>query len=381
MLERQNQVPAGAVIQHGAPGAGEHRRLADARTANLIRVCRLTGPGKFERQPAPGAQGIANKANCRPAINAQAADHINQHPAPQTLRGQQYVQRHPTQMVKFCRRFCVCHNITMTESMTIFNRHTVRRHRERAAAKFGDYNFLVRDVGERLIDRLGVVRRDFPVALDLGCHDGTLGHLLDDHGGIRSLFQCDLSEQMTARAGPLAVVADEEFLPFAPASFDLVLSNLSLHWVNDLPGALAQLRRTIKPGGLILAAMLGGDTLKELRHALASAEIALENGLSPRVSPFADVRDVGNLLSRAGFTGAVADGETLTVSYGNPLTLLKDLRGMGETNAVIENRKGFTARSTLMQAMTTYQETFADEDGRFPATFQVIYLTAWVPEA
>ncbi len=264
--------------------------------------------------------------------------------------------------------------------MTIFNRRAVRRHRDRAAAEFDHHSFLLRDVGERLIDRLDDVRRNFPVALDLGCHDGGLGRVLNGRGGIETLFQCDLSQQMAARAGPLAIAADEELLPFAARSFDLVLSNLSLHWVNDLPGTFAQLRRTIKPGGLLLAAMLGGDTLKELRQALAGAEIALENGLSPRVSPFADVRDAGDLLARAGFTGAVADSETLTVSYGNPMALLTDLRGMGETNAVIESRKGFTARGTLMQAMKDYQETFVDEDGRLPATFQVIYLTAWVPE-
>jgi len=264
--------------------------------------------------------------------------------------------------------------------MTIFNRRTVRRHRDRAAAEFEHHNFLHRDVGERLADRLDDIRRSFPQALDLGCHDGQLDRLLNGRGGIETLFRCDLSQQMARRAGSLAVTADEEFLPFAPASFDLVLSNLSLHWVNDLPGALAQIRRTLKPGGLLLAAMLGGDTLKELRHALAGAEIALEGGLSPRVSPFADVRDAGDLLARAGLIGAVADSETITVSYGNPMALLADLRGMGETNAVIESRKGFTSRATIMRAMTDYQEIFVDDDGRLPATFQVIYLTGWVPE-
>jgi len=265
--------------------------------------------------------------------------------------------------------------------MTIFNRRTVRRHRDRAAADFGHHDFLIRDVGDRLADRLDDVRRSFPVALDLGCHNGILDRLLNGRGGIETLIQCDLSEKMVTKSAPLAIAADEEFLPFAPASFDLAISNLSLHWVNDLPGALMQLRRAIKPGGLMLAAMLGGDTLKELRHSLATAEISLEGGLSPRVSPFADVRDAGDLLSRAGFTGAVADSETITVSYEQPMRLLADLRGMGETNAVIENRKGFTRRRTMMEAMKTYQETFADEDGRIPATFQVIYLTAWIPEA
>ena len=268
----------------------------------------------------------------------------------------------------------------MSESMTIFNRRTVRRHRDRAAAGFGEHDFLIHDVGDRLADRLDDVRRTFPLALDFGCHDGTLDRLLNGRGGIETLVRCDLSEKMATRSGPLAITADEEFLPFAPACFDLALSNLSLHWVNDLPGTLAQLRRAIKPGGLMLATMLGGDTLKELRHSLATAEINLEGGLSPRVSPFADVRDAGDLLSRAGFIGTVADSETITVSYEHPMRLLADLRGMGEANAVIESRKGFTHRQTMMQAMTIYQETFGGDDGRVPATFQVIYLTAWVAE-
>ena len=264
--------------------------------------------------------------------------------------------------------------------MTIFNRRTVRRHRDRAAAQFDHHDFLVRDVGERLADRLDDVRRSFPLTLDLGCHNGIMERLLNGRGGIETLVRCDLSEKMAVRAGSLAIAADEEFLPFAPASFDLAISNLSLHWVNDLPGALTQLRRTIKPGGLMLAAMLGGETLKELRHSLASAEITLEGGLSPRVSPFADVRDAGDLLARAGFTGIIADSETITVSYEQPMRLLADLRGMGETNAVIESRKGFTHRQTIMEAINIYQKTFTDEDGRVPATFQVIYLTGWLPE-
>ena len=264
--------------------------------------------------------------------------------------------------------------------MTIFNRHTVRRHRDRAADKFNEHDFLIRDVGDRLADRLDDVRRKFPIALDLGCHDGVLGRLLNGRGGIETLIQSDFSEQMAARSGSLSIAADEEFLPFAPASFDLILSNLSLHWVNDLPGTLAQARRVIKPGGLFLAALFGGNTLNELRQALAAAEIKLDGGLSPRVSPFADVRDGGDLLARAGFTDPVADSETITVSYETPLKLLADLRGMGETNAVIESRKGFTARATMMQALNNYQETFGDDKGRVQATFQVIYLTAWVAD-
>jgi len=270
----------------------------------------------------------------------------------------------------------------MNEVMNVFDRAAVRRHRERAAAGFGGHDFLIGEVGERLADRLDDVTRRFPRALDLGCHGGQMGRLLRGRGGIETLFQCDLSPQMAGmarRAGSLCLAASEEFLPFAGAYFDLVLSCLSLHWVNDLPGALVQVRRALKPDGLFLAAMLGGETLKELRAVLAGSEIAEEGGLSPRVSPFADVRDAGNLLGRAGFALPVVDVDTVVVSYADPLELMTDLRGMGETNAVTERRKGLSRRATLMNAAARYRDQFAGADGRIPATFQVIYLTAWAP--
>ena len=238
----------------------------------------------------------------------------------------------------------------MTQSMRIFDRRSVRRHRDRAAANLPDHDFLLREVGERLADRLADVRRRFPVALDLGCHRGELAGMLAGRGGIETLVQCDISETMVRAASGLRLVADEEALPFADGSFELVTSLLSLHWVNDLPGALIQIRRALRPDGLLLAALFGGETLKELRRSLAEAEIANEGGLSPRVSPFADVRDIGNLLQRAGFTLPVVDIDTLTVSYSDPLRLLVDLRRMGESNAVLERRKSASRRTTLLDA-------------------------------
>jgi hypothetical protein len=143
---------------------------------------------------------------------------------------------------------------------------------------------------------------------------------------------------------------------------------------------LSQIRRALKPDGLFLAAMPGGQTLKELRHALAEAEIAEEGGLSPRISPFVDVRDAGNLLVRAGFALPVADLETITVSYPDPFAVVHDLRGAGEANAVLERRRGPSRRTTLLTALARYGELYADADGRVPATVQVIYLTAWAPD-
>ena len=268
----------------------------------------------------------------------------------------------------------------MSDSITVFNRRTLRLHRDRAADRFKEHHFLFREIGERLADRLDDVNRRFPFALDLGCHDGGLAELLGDRGGVESLVQCDLSEKMAARAQGLRVAADEEFLPFGEGVFDLVLSNLTLHGVNDLPGALTQIRRSLKPDGLFLAALFGGGTCKELRRALAEAEITEEGGLSPRVSPFVEIKDAGALLQRAGFALPVADLDTVCVSYPDFTTLLHDLRGMGEANAVRERRKTFTRSATMAGAANRYETLFGDPGGRLPATFQIIYLTAWAPD-
>ena len=268
--------------------------------------------------------------------------------------------------------------------MTVFDRRAVRRHRDRAARSLERHDFLFKEVAERLADRLDDVTRRFPVALDLGCHGGTLATTLRGRGGIESLVQCDLSPAMAnvaAGNGRPTLVADEEALPFAPARFDAVLGVLSLHWVNDLPGALIQIRQALRPDGLFLAAMLGGETLRELRAALMEAEIAEEGGAGPRVSPFADARDAGHLLQRAGFALPVVDVDTITVTYPNALALMRELRGMGESNAVEERRRGASRRATLLRAAAIYEAGFAGEDGRLPATFQVIMLTAWAPHA
>jgi SAM-dependent methyltransferase len=275
----------------------------------------------------------------------------------------------------------------MDEETNPFERRAVRQHRERAAAGLARHDFLFREVGERLLDRLDDVTHRFPLALDLGCHGGELGCLLAGRGGIEHLLQLDLSFAMARRArdaaalegAGLTLVADEEMLPIAPQSLDLVLSNLSLHWVNDLPGALIQIRAALKPDGLFLAAMLGGECLAELRTALIEAELEEEGGASPRLSPFADLRDAAGLLQRAGFALPLADRDEITVSYPDAIALMRDLRGMGETNAVRERRRGFSRRATLLRAAAIYGERFGGSDGRIPARFQIVYLTGWAP--
>lgn len=263
--------------------------------------------------------------------------------------------------------------------VTVFDRVQVRRRRDRAAATVTEHGFLFEEVGSRLLDRLDDMTRRFPLALDLGCRAGAFGRRLLAHGRVDRLVSCDLSLPMAAMASSPAVVADEETLPFAAQSFDLVVSNLNLHWVNDLPGALVQINHALKPDGLLLAAMFGGETLTELRRCLLEAESTEEGGASPRVSPFADVRDAGSLLQRAGFALPVVDIDSITVTYSDPMRLLMDLRGMGETNATMARRRSFLRRRTLAKAMELYRDRHAGPDGRVSASFQVLTMTAWRP--
>jgi SAM-dependent methyltransferase len=260
----------------------------------------------------------------------------------------------------------------------IFDRAQVRRQRDRAAAKLAEHDFLLRESADRLADRLLDVTRKFPLVLDLGCHGGEMSGALRGRFGIERIVRCDLSPAMVALNGPgMGVVADEEMLPFAEARFDLVISNLSLHWVNDLPGALLQIRRLLRPDGLFLASLLGGETLSELRQSLIEADLAEEGGAGPRISPFVEVKDAGALLHRAGFALPVADSDPINVTYGDPLTLLRDLRGMGEGNAVMARRRHFSRRATLARALAVYQQRFANADGRLPARFQIVTMTGW----
>ncbi len=264
--------------------------------------------------------------------------------------------------------------------MTVFDRALVRRRRDRAAAGFAGHDFLFAEIAENLVERLQLVRRSFPRALDLGCRDGAAGRRAAAAKGVDLLVSCDLSGALAARAAGLAVIADEEALPFTESSFDLVLSNLSLHWVNDLPGALIQIRRLLRPEGFFLGAMLGGETLKELRQCLFEAELAITGGAAPRLSPFATLADAGQLMRRAGFALPVADVETITVTYADIFRLMADLRGMGETSALLTRPRAPLRRSVLLEAARRYSESFAEPGGRLPATFQILHVAGWAPE-
>ena len=257
---------------------------------------------------------------------------------------------------------------------TIFDRRAVRRHRDRAAATAGAVEPILRDVADRLLDRLDDVSRSFTRALDIGGR-GITAPLLRARG-IHTVAT-DLSPAMAARTAPPSLAMDEEFLPFAPASFDLVVANLSLHWVNDLPGALIQLRLALQPDGLLLASLPALGTLGELRTALAAAEAGLTGGAAPRVSPFPDLRDCASLLQRAGFALPVADAETITLHYANPLALLADLRHAGEANATTLRHRQTPSRALFPTALAA----LPTEAGRHPATLRLAMLTGWAPAA
>lgn len=275
----------------------------------------------------------------------------------------------------------------MADHINVFDRRLLRQRRERASDTLPAHDFLFSEVAARLVDRLADIRRDFSVALDLGCHNGFVAKALAELPStkINTLIQSDLSPRMAAAAqgntSIATLAADEEYLPFRDASFDLIVSCASLHHVNDLPGALIQIQRALKPDGVFLAALFGGATLTELRQSWLAAETSLEGGAGPRVAPFADLRDAAGLLQRAGFALPVADSDTITVTYDNPLKLMSDLRGMGETNVLLERRRTPTRRATLMAVAEGYMNQFAGGDGRAPATFQILYLTGWAPAA
>jgi SAM-dependent methyltransferase len=258
-----------------------------------------------------------------------------------------------------------------------FDRALLAGRRRRALARHPDGGgFLRAAVVEDVADRLAAVKRDFARALDLGS-GGRMAAALQARG-IPEVVRADVLAAEVA-AGPPDLVADEEALPFAPASFDLVVATLSLQAVNDLPGALVQIRRALKPDGLFLATLLGGETLTELRTALLAAEAELSGGAAPRVAPFATLQDLAALLQRAGFALPVADVDRLTVRYDSLFALAADLREAGATSPLADRPRTPLRRAVLLRAAALYAERFADPDGRVRATFEVVSLSGWAP--
>ncbi|MGU9979452.1 methyltransferase domain-containing protein [Phreatobacter sp. HK31-P] len=258
-----------------------------------------------------------------------------------------------------------------------FDQQLIGRRRVRAAA--GEpADFLLRNVAEDLADRLTLVQRSFATIADIGSPADALREAIVRRGLSMPIALEPVEALARHRARPV-LVAPVDALPFAAERLDLAISALGLQFVDDLPGLFVQVRRALKPDGLFLAALLGGDTLTELRQAFAAAESEIDGGLSPRVAPFADVRDVGALLQRAGFALPVTDSDRLTVRYGDVFALMRDLRAMGATNPLVARRRVPLKRATLLRMAAIYHERFSDPDGRIRATFQVITLSGWAP--
>jgi SAM-dependent methyltransferase len=249
----------------------------------------------------------------------------------------------------------------MATGPLIFDRKLLRTRRARAAA-LGPATFLLDRVAEDMADRLSAVLRTFEIAADVATPGDAVRRAL------------------MGKVGSFAdAVTDDEALPFQEGSLNLVVSGLGLQFVNDLPGTLIQIRRALKPDGLFIAALIGGDSLMELREAFGAAETEVEGGVSPRVAPFADLRDLGALLQRAGFALPVTDIDRVTVRYSDPLALMHDLRKMAATNALVERRRVPLKRATLRRMFEIYAERFSDADGRVRTTFEIIWLSGWAP--
>nr|XP_022329521.1 arginine-hydroxylase NDUFAF5, mitochondrial-like isoform X2 [Crassostrea virginica] len=278
-----------------------------------------------------------------------------------------------------------CYTRGTENIMNVFDRKAKRLQRDRSTTlpNFAESQFIKEEVGYRTYDRILDIKREFDVGVDLGCGLGYVSrHVLKDT--IKLLYQCEMSEKLLRRAevSPEVpthkLIVDEEFLPFKDNSLDIVFSSLSLHWVNDLPGCFKAVQKSLKPDRPFIGCMFGGDTLFELRVSLQLAEQELQGGISPHVSPFTDARDLGNLLTRAGFNLLTIDVDEIQTSYDDILSLMMDLKGMAENNCVW-TRRPMLHRKTIELAEKNYREMYSGEEG-LKATFQFLNFIGWSPD-
>lgn len=262
------------------------------------------------------------------------------------------------------------------EAAILFHRARTRKRRERAAANFTAHDFFHRQAAETLAESLESMTYAFPRVVELGA-SGLLEPLLRGRKGTQHYWPCDITNAMPGTR----LVTDPEWLPFAPASLDAIVSAGGMHWINDLPGALVQIAQALKPDGLFMATLPGSETLREMRTVFAASDAALSGGITPRVPPFPDVRDAGSLLQRAGFALPVVDRDIVTVSYENLFALMNDLRGSGQVNMLQQQLQHFTPKRFFMDAAKRYAEQFSDSEGRIVATFEIVTMTAWKPAA
>lgn len=267
--------------------------------------------------------------------------------------------------------------MTASNQMQVFDRTLLRQRRDKTAAGFAAHSTLLDEMAAQLRERLSDVKRDFTAVLELG-RNATAPLFQTEAGSEPFTVISDLSlKRLALQKNGIRLVCDEEFLPFAARSFDLVLSNASLHWVNDLPGSLLQIKNILKADGLFLASLLGGQTLQELRSCLLEAEITVTGGASPRLSPVIDLQTASALMHRAGFALPVADSEMITLTYSSIFELMHDLRGMGEANTHLHRLRKPTRRALFEEAGKLYQQRFATADGHIAASFEVIFLHGW----
>lgn len=259
-------------------------------------------------------------------------------------------------------------NTIMTDDFLVFDRAVIRQKKQRCAAHLGEHGFLFDWALKQMIERLDVIKKDFPLTLQIG--------------NKASLKNSKLKNIITLDSAPKLIpniIADEELLPFKTDSFDLIISPLTLHSTNDLPGALLQIKNILKPDGLFIGTLFGGETLYELRQTMNEVEMQITGGITPRIAPFADLPQMGALMQRAGFNLPVIDSEKITVTYDNIFKLMEDLRLMGESNSVIERKKTFTSRTFFQKVNGRYAEKFKMDDGRIKASFEIIFLLGWKP--
>jgi SAM-dependent methyltransferase len=268
----------------------------------------------------------------------------------------------------------------MTDERLLFDRKLLRARRGRFAHEVAAHDSLLAHVAREIAERVALMLRPFPLALDLGAYHGPLGQAVAQLPSVGATIYAESVFELAKLCPRPALVCDEDLLPFKDASLNLIVSGLALHRVNDLPGALIQIRRALAPDGLFMAAALGAGALIELRRALLEAEEETQGGASPRVAPFGDVRDYGALLQRAGFALPVADAETLTVAYANPRELMREIRALGGGNVLMARARRPLQRKTLERAEALYRERHALPDGGVRATFEIVYLTGWGPD-
>jgi SAM-dependent methyltransferase len=264
-------------------------------------------------------------------------------------------------------------------SPNIFDRRLIRANLTRVARTARQTDFLLRHAAEELVGRLEGIRRTFELAADTSAYHGVMAALLKKRFPGTKTVSLSPVMALAVEAPKPCAVATEDALPLRDGSLDLVTSVLSLHLINDLPGALIQIRRALRPDGLFLGAVLGGESLIELRQAFMMAETETLGGVSPRVFPTADVRDIGGLLQRAGLALPVVDSERLTVTYPTPLALIRELKAMGAANPLAARSRKPMRRDTLAKALENYASQFMAMDGKVRATFEILYLCGWAP--